>query len=97
MSLFVLCVFILVIFSLSPVADFSNTEARAPSSAIIPIVIGAFGTVTKGLLEGLEHLKVGGRMETIQAILLRMAIILRRVLVTYVDLLSLKLQSKTIS
>ena len=33
---------------------------------IIPIVIGAFGTVTKGLLKELEDLKVGGRMETIQ-------------------------------
>ena len=33
---------------------------------IVPIVIGAFGTVTKGLLNGLEDLEVGGRMETIQ-------------------------------
>ena len=33
---------------------------------IIPIVIGAFGTVTKGLLKGLEDLQVGGGMETIQ-------------------------------
>ena len=35
--------------------------------AIIPIVVGAFGTVTKGLLKGLEDLEVGGRVETIQA------------------------------
>ena len=27
---------------------------------IIPIVIGAFGTITKGLLKGLEDLDVGG-------------------------------------
>ena len=33
---------------------------------IIPIVIGAFGTVTKGLLKRLEDLVVGGRVETIQ-------------------------------
>ena len=33
---------------------------------IIPFVIGAFGTVTKGLLKGLEDLKVDGRVETIQ-------------------------------
>ena len=33
---------------------------------IIPIVIGAFGTVTKGLLKGLEDLEVDGRVETIQ-------------------------------
>ena len=50
---------------------------------IIPIMIGAFGTVTKGLLKGLEDLDVGGRVETIQSTaLLRMARILRRVLET---------------
>ena len=41
---------------------------------IIPIVIGAFGTVTKGLLKGLDDFKVGGRVETNQtAALLRTA------------------------
>ena len=50
---------------------------------IIPIVIGAFGTVTKGLLKGLEDLEVGGRVETIKTTaLLRTARILRRVLET---------------
>ena len=50
---------------------------------IIPIVIGAFGTVTKGLLKGLEDLEVGGRVETIQTTaLLKMARILRRFLET---------------
>ena len=50
---------------------------------IIPIVIGAFGTVTKGLLKGLEDLEVGGRVETIQTTApLRTARILRRVLET---------------
>ena len=50
---------------------------------IIPIVIGAFGTVTKGLLKGLEDFEVGGREETIQiTTLLRTARILRRVLET---------------
>ena len=33
---------------------------------IVPIVIGALGTVTKGLLKGLEDLAFGGRVETIQ-------------------------------
>ena len=33
---------------------------------IEPIVIGAFGTITKGLLKGQEDLEVGGRVETIQ-------------------------------
>ena len=50
---------------------------------IIPIVIGAFGTVTKGLLKGPEDLEVGGRVETIQTTaFLRMARILKRVLET---------------
>ena len=49
--------------------------------AIIPIVIDAFGTVTKELLKGLEDLEVGERVETVQITsLLRTARILRRVL-----------------
>ena len=95
---------------------------------IIPIVIGAFGTVTKGLLKRPEDLEVGGWVETIKTTtllrtarilrrvletedlevggwvetiktttLLRTARILRRVLETWGDLLSLKLQWKTIS
>ena len=65
---------------------------------IIPIVIGTFGTVTKGLLKSLEDLEVGGRVETIQTTaLFKMARILKRVLETWSDLLSLNLQWKTIS
>ena len=33
---------------------------------IVPIVMSAFGTITKGLLKGLEDLEFGGRVETIQ-------------------------------
>ena len=33
---------------------------------IVLIVIGALGTVTKGLLESLEDLEAGGQVETIQ-------------------------------
>ena len=33
---------------------------------IVPIVIVALGTITKGLLKGLEDLEDGGRIETIQ-------------------------------
>ena len=33
---------------------------------ILPVMIGAFGSITKGLLKGLEDLEVGGRVETIQ-------------------------------
>ena len=62
---------------------------------IVPIVIGALGTITKGLLKDLE---VDEQVETIQTTaLLRTARILRRVLETWGDLLSLKLQWTTIS
>ncbi len=50
---------------------------------IAPIVIGAFGTVTKELSKGLEDLEVDGRAETIQTtVLVRTARIPRRVLET---------------
>ena len=62
---------------------------------IVQIVIGALGIITKWLLKGLEDLRVGGRLETIQmTALLRTARILRRVLQTLGDLLSLRLQWK---
>ena len=64
---------------------------------IVPTVIGVLGTITKGLLKGLEVLEVGGRVETIQTTaLLRTARILRRFLETWGDLLSLRLHWKTI-
>ena len=51
---------------------------------VIPTVIGAFGTIPKGLEKWLEDLE---RADTI----------LRKVLETWADLLSLELQWKTIS
>ena len=59
---------------------------------VIPIVIGMFGTVTKGLKQGLEDLEIT-EVETIQTTaLLRAAKILRRVLETSGNLLSLRLK-----
>ena len=59
---------------------------------VISIVIGALGTVTQELINGVEDLEVGGRVETIQTTaLLISAKILRRVLDTWGDLLSLNL------
>ena len=59
----------------------------------IPIVIGALGTVTKGLIKGLEDLEIKSLVVTIRiTALLRSARILGRVLETWIDLLSLKLQ-----
>ena len=44
---------------------------------IVPIVVGALGTITKGLLKGLEDVEIGGRTETIKTTaLLRTARIL---------------------
>ena len=60
---------------------------------IIPIRIGALSSVTKGLLKGLDDMEVDRWVETIETtVLLRMDRILRRVLETWWDLLSLKLQ-----
>ena len=56
-------------------------------------VIGVLGTVTQGLLKGLEDLEIRGRAETIKTTaLLRSARIPRRVLETCGDFLSLILQ-----
>ena len=50
---------------------------------IIPIVIGGLGTVTKGLVKGLEDLEITERVEIVQTTaLFRSVRILRRVLET---------------
>ena len=59
----------------------------------IPIVIDELKTIPKGLVKGLEDLEIRGQVVSIQTTaLLRSSKILRRVLETRVDLLSLKLQ-----
>ena len=63
---------------------------------VIPILIGALGTVTKGLVKRLEDLEIRGQVETIQTkARLRSARILRSVLETWRGLLWLKLQWET--
>ena len=53
---------------------------------ILPILIGSFVTVTKGLLKGLKDLEIRGQAGTIQSItLLRTPRILRRFLEHYVS------------
>ena len=50
---------------------------------VIPVVIGALGTITKGWVQGLDGLEIRGWMEIIQnSALLRSARILRIVLET---------------
>ena len=60
---------------------------------VMPIVIGALSIITKRLEQGLEDFEITGWFETVQTTaLLRSARILRRVLETSGDLMSLKLQ-----
>ena len=48
---------------------------------VIPILIGAFETISKGLVKGLVDLEIRGQMETTQTTALqRSARLLRRVL-----------------
>ena len=61
----------------------------------IPIVIGAFSTITKGLIKEQEDLEIRGRVETIQTTAL-LSSARRRVQETWGDLLSLKRQLKTV-
>ena len=50
---------------------------------VLPVVTGALGMITKGLIKELEDLYIRGQVETIQTTaLLRLAKILRRVLET---------------
>ena len=58
---------------------------------VIAIVTGALETVLKGLERELEESEIGGRIKTIKTdVLLRSARMLRRVLETSGDLLSLR-------
>ena len=62
---------------------------------VIPIVSGALGTFTKGLIQGIGNKRWVKTIQTKE--LLRSTRMLRRVLETWRDLLSLRLQWKTIS
>ena len=65
---------------------------------VIPVIMCGLSIVTKGFVQALERLEIRGGAEIIQTpALLRSARILRRVLETWKDLLSLKLQWENIS
>ena len=53
---------------------------------VIPFVIGALGTVTKGLVKGLENLEIRERVEAIKTTVLLSSIRILRVLETWGDL-----------
>ena len=56
-------------------------EAMEHKMTVIPVVMGALGTISKGLVKGLEDLEIRGQVANIQTIaLLRSVRILRRVL-----------------
>ena len=64
---------------------------------VIPIINGALSTVIRRLVQGLEDAEVGGCVEKIQTTaLMRSVEILRRVLETWGNILSLILQRKTL-
>ena len=68
-------------------------KQRNTMVTVIPIIIGALETIPKGLVKEQEELEIRGRAQTIQTTaLLRSARILRIVLETWGDLLSLRLQ-----
>ena len=70
-------------------------KLRSIKVTMVTIEIGALSRATKGLVQGLEDLKIRGRVETkITKALLRSARILR-VLKIFEDLLALRLQRKT--
>ena len=79
-------------------ADGKNSEGvRIIIEVVIPVEIDSLGTVIKGLVLGLEDLEIRGWVETIQTIAsLISARILRRVLETLGDLLSLKTPVKNL-
>ena len=63
---------------------------------VMPIVGSELGAIPKGLVKDLEDLEIREQVETTQTTaLLRSTRICRRVLETWVDLLSLKLQWET--
>ena len=65
---------------------------------MISVVVGAIKTVSKGSAKRLEELEIRGRIDTIQTtVFLRSARILRRVLESWRNLLSLNLQWKIIN
>ena len=74
-------VIIIIIIIIDLVREFKKLWNM--KETIVPIVIGAFGTITKGLLKSLKDLEVDGRVGTIQmTAFLRTARIPRRVLET---------------
>ena len=75
-----------------------NEKTIEHKLTVIPIVIGALGTVTQGLVQRMKDLEISGRVETMQTTaLLRSTKILRSVLKIWGDLLSLKLLLETVS
>ena len=65
---------------------------------VLPIAVGALGTVSKSMTKRFEELEIRGGIDTIQTTaLLRSVRILRKVLETWKEYLSLRLEWKTTS
>ena len=75
-----------------------STYVSKSGTVVTVIVTGTIGTVSKELVRWQEELEIKGRVETTKTIVfMRSAKILRKVLETWEDMLSLRLQLKPIS
>ena len=74
--------------------DFARNLKKVWNMNVVPIIIGSLVMVSSGLEKRLEELEIRGRTETFQMTALRSARILRIILETRSDLLSLSLQWK---
>ena len=73
-------------------------KAREHDSGGIRVVISGLGTIPNDFIRGLDEMEIGESTETIQnTALVRITTILRRVLGTWGDFLSLTLQWNAIS
>ena len=81
----------------NPMKDHQLKKLWNTKMTVLTIVIGALGIVTKGLVQRLEDLEMRGLVETIQTTALLRSAKKLRVLETWGDLLSLKLQWKATS
>ena len=68
--------------------DLARELKKNMNVAVIPLVIGTFGKISKSLVKGVEDIEIRGQVGTIQSpAFLRSVRILRRVLETYRDLM----------
>ena len=74
--------------------DLARELKKLWNITVIPIVVGALGTIPKGLVKGLKDIEIREQVGAIQTTaLLRSVRMLRRVLETWGDWLALKMKN----